>query len=103
LPRSWWLSGCISIGWNWINAALFGVLIAATDPVSVIAAFHEMKVERRFGLQPRRLGIRRFGTDSGNTEPAIQPFHVSVDRPGSGKKSPFSCCQNNVRLYSYRC
>jgi CPA1 family monovalent cation:H+ antiporter len=28
-------------GWSWIGAALFGVLIAATDPVSVIAAFRE--------------------------------------------------------------
>lgn len=35
------------IGWGWIGAALFGALIAATDPVSVISAFHEMKVERR--------------------------------------------------------
>jgi CPA1 family monovalent cation:H+ antiporter len=34
-------------GWSWIGAALFGVLIAATDPVSVIAAFREM------GCQPR--------------------------------------------------
>ena len=25
------------VGWSWIGAALFGVLIAATDPVSVIA------------------------------------------------------------------
>jgi CPA1 family monovalent cation:H+ antiporter len=30
------------VGWSWIGAALFGVLIAATDPVSVIAAFREM-------------------------------------------------------------
>jgi CPA1 family monovalent cation:H+ antiporter len=30
------------IGWSWIGAALFGVLIAATDPVSVIAAFREL-------------------------------------------------------------
>jgi CPA1 family monovalent cation:H+ antiporter len=30
------------LGWSWIGAALFGVLIAATDPVSVIAAFREM-------------------------------------------------------------
>ena len=30
------------IGWSWIGAALFGVLIAATDPVSVIASFREM-------------------------------------------------------------
>jgi CPA1 family monovalent cation:H+ antiporter len=35
------------IGWSWIAAMLFGVLIAATDPVSVIASFREM------GCQPR--------------------------------------------------
>lgn len=35
------------IGWGWIGAALFGVLIAATDPVSVIASFRELNVERR--------------------------------------------------------
>src|SRR5690349_9651316 len=29
-------------GWSWIGAALFGVLIAATDPVSVIASFREL-------------------------------------------------------------
>src|SRR5438874_1658279 len=35
------------VGWSWIGAALFGVLIAATDPVSVIATFREI------GAQPR--------------------------------------------------
>ncbi|HEV2746845.1 MAG TPA: cation:proton antiporter [Allosphingosinicella sp.] len=37
-------------GWSWIGAALFGVLIAATDPVSVIAAFKEMKVQPRLAM-----------------------------------------------------
>jgi monovalent cation:H+ antiporter, CPA1 family len=32
----------ILLGWGWLGAALFGVLIAATDPVSVIASFREM-------------------------------------------------------------
>ena len=35
------------VGWSWMGAALFGVLIAATDPVSVIASFREI------GCQPR--------------------------------------------------
>src|SRR6476469_538836 len=35
------------IGWSWIGAALFCVLIAATDPVSAIASFREI------GAQPR--------------------------------------------------
>src|SRR5215213_5076858 len=30
------------VGWSWLGAAMFGVLIAATDPVSVIAAFREI-------------------------------------------------------------
>jgi len=38
------------VGWSWLAAALFGVLIAATDPVSVIAAFKEMKVESRLSM-----------------------------------------------------
>jgi CPA1 family monovalent cation:H+ antiporter len=36
-----------AIGWQWMGAALFGVLIAATDPVSVIATFKEIGVNRR--------------------------------------------------------
>ena len=38
------------IGWSWIASGLFGVLIAATDPVSVIAAFKEMQVQPRLAL-----------------------------------------------------
>lgn len=37
-------------GWSWIGAALFGALIAATDPVSVIAAFREMRCEPRVSM-----------------------------------------------------
>lgn len=33
--------------WSWIGASLFAVLIAATDPVAVIAAFKEMKADKR--------------------------------------------------------
>ena len=38
------------LGWSWLGAAFFGVLIAATDPVSVIAAFKELRAERRLGV-----------------------------------------------------
>ena len=38
------------IGWTWPAATLFGVLIAATDPVSIIATFKEAKVEGRLRL-----------------------------------------------------
>ena len=38
------------IGWSWLAAAFFGVLIAATDPVSVIAMFKEVRVPHRLHL-----------------------------------------------------
>jgi len=38
------------IGWGWLAAAFFGILIAATDPVSVIAMFKEVRVEHRLHL-----------------------------------------------------
>ncbi len=36
--------------WSWLGSALFGALIAATDPVSVIAAFKEQKVQPRLAM-----------------------------------------------------
>lgn len=38
------------VNWPWESAILFGVLIAATDPVSVIASFKEAKVHGRLRL-----------------------------------------------------
>jgi CPA1 family monovalent cation:H+ antiporter len=38
------------MGWPWPVSVLFGVLIAATDPVSIIATFKEAKVEGRLRL-----------------------------------------------------
>jgi CPA1 family monovalent cation:H+ antiporter len=40
----------VLVGWSWIGAALFGVLIAATDPVSVIATFREMRCDPRVSM-----------------------------------------------------
>ena len=37
-------------GWTWMSALVFGVLIAATDPVSVIATFKESGVRGRLRL-----------------------------------------------------
>ena len=37
-------------GWEWIGALCFGALIAATDPVSVIATFKEAKIQGRLRL-----------------------------------------------------
>ena len=38
------------IGWSWLGAAFFGILVAATDPVSVIAMFREIKVDHRLHM-----------------------------------------------------
>ena len=37
-------------GWEWLGALLFGALIAATDPVSVIATFKEAGIHGRLRL-----------------------------------------------------
>ncbi len=39
-----------ALGWNWGSAIIFGVLISATDPVSVIATFKEAAVQGRLRL-----------------------------------------------------
>src|SRR5216683_3945368 len=48
------LSACVTAAgmhylahWHWLVALVFGILIAATDPVSVIATFKEAKVHGR--------------------------------------------------------
>ena len=36
-----------ALGWSWLGASIFAVLIAATDPVAVIAAFKELRADKR--------------------------------------------------------
>jgi CPA1 family monovalent cation:H+ antiporter len=38
------------VGWSWLGAAFFGILVAATDPVSVIALFRDVPVQPRLHL-----------------------------------------------------
>lgn len=38
------------VGWQWMGALTFGVLIAATDPVSVVATFKEAGVKGRLRI-----------------------------------------------------
>jgi CPA1 family monovalent cation:H+ antiporter len=39
-----------ALNWDWGSATIFGILISATDPVSVIAAFKQAKIEGRLRL-----------------------------------------------------
>ncbi|MBC7637790.1 MAG: cation:proton antiporter [Acetobacteraceae bacterium] len=50
------------LGWAWIGAILFGILIGATDPVAVIAAFKELKVEPRLALLVEAESLLNDGT-----------------------------------------
>lgn len=43
-------TGMQLVGWSWLGALIFGFLISATDPVSVIAMFKEQRVEPRLSL-----------------------------------------------------
>ena len=49
-------------GWEWISALLFGALIAATDPVSVIATFKEAGVHGRLRLLVESESLLNDGT-----------------------------------------
>ena len=49
-------------GWEWISALLFGILIAATDPVSVIATFKEAGVHGRLRLLVESESLLNDGT-----------------------------------------
>lgn len=50
------------IGWGWLGAAMFGFLIAATDPVSVIATFKELNVAPRLRLLVEAESLLNDGT-----------------------------------------
>lgn len=49
-------------GWGWAPACVFGILIAATDPVSVIATFKEAKVHGRLRLLVEAESLMNDGT-----------------------------------------
>ncbi len=50
------------VNWTWSEAALFGVLISATDPVSVIATFKEAGVTGRLRLLVEAESLLNDGT-----------------------------------------
>jgi monovalent cation:H+ antiporter, CPA1 family len=49
-------------GWGWTSALLFGILIAATDPVSVVATFEEAGVHGRLRLLVESESLLNDGT-----------------------------------------
>ncbi|HUX72272.1 MAG TPA: sodium:proton antiporter [Steroidobacteraceae bacterium] len=51
-----------AVGWPWASAVLFGVLIAATDPVSVIATFKEAGVHGRLRILVEAESLLNDGT-----------------------------------------
>jgi CPA1 family monovalent cation:H+ antiporter len=51
-----------AVNWSWSSAAVFGVLIAATDPVSVIATFKEAGVKGRLRLLVEAESLLNDGT-----------------------------------------
>jgi len=52
----------VAVGWSWGAAALFGTLIAATDPVSVIATFKDAGVHGRLRVLVEAESLLNDGT-----------------------------------------
>ena len=47
----WWGVNCVSPGTlSWIEALVFGALISATDPISVLAIFRALAVDKRLAV-----------------------------------------------------
>jgi CPA1 family monovalent cation:H+ antiporter len=69
--------------WQWISALTFGVLIAATDPVSVIATFREAHVHGRLFLLVESESLLNDGT-------AAVAFAVALELAGGHSLTPFA-------------
>jgi CPA1 family monovalent cation:H+ antiporter len=70
-----------ALGWSWIGAGLFAVLIAATDPVAVIAAFKEMNADKRLSMLVESESLLNDGV-------AAVGFAVLVAIAGGGSPAP---------------
>ena len=51
-----------AVGWSWAGASVFGILISATDPVSVIATFKEAGMRGRLRLLVEAESLLNDGT-----------------------------------------
>jgi len=70
------------IGWGWLGSALFGALIAATDPVSVVAAFKEIEVEPRLSLLVESESLLNDGAAAVAFAILVSVAHGAGLRPG---------------------
>jgi CPA1 family monovalent cation:H+ antiporter len=66
------------VGWQWQSAVLLGTLIAATDPVSVIALFRELNVRGRIRLLVEAESLFNDGT-------AAVLFGIALTFSGGGQ------------------
>ncbi|MDR3325911.1 MAG: cation:proton antiporter [Rhodospirillaceae bacterium] len=69
----------IIVDWSWFDAILFGTLIVATDPISVIATFKEMKVESRLRLLVESESLLNDGVVA-----VVFAVLISMSRDGTG-------------------
>lgn len=77
------------VQWEWASAVLFGALIAATDPVSVIATFKEAGVHGRLRLLVEAESLFNDGT-------AAVAFTIALALATGGTISPFGVAQTLV-------
>lgn len=71
------------VGWSWLGAAFFGVLIAATDPVSVLALFKEIDIDHRLKLLVEAESLLNDGV-------AAVAFALLVGIAAGGEATPLS-------------
>ncbi len=76
-------------GWPWLAALIFGVLIAATDPVSVIAAFKECGIHGRLRILMEAESLFNDGT-------AAVAFGIAVALAIGQPSSPFEIARTMI-------
>ena len=70
-------------GWGWATALLFGFLISATDPISVIATFKEAGVRSRLRLLAEAESLLNDAT-------AAVAFGLALRPPGPRRSTPWA-------------
>ena len=78
-------------GWAWQSALLFGVLIAATDPVSVIATFKDLGVRGRLRILVEAESLFNDGT-------AAVAFALALTVAAGGALTPLGAATTLLRM-----